>query len=144
MLARATNTSIDGLGRAGVFRAVAGKAWLLAPADLKGDWDPLTDDRICLWEVVLRVAKTLDEQGSDAAAALLAAAGQRVDLDTAKELTYLLYSICERNGWARSGLLFNGLGTSWLDLELATRNTPAAARALQTTLDFDGDNDGDE
>jgi len=48
---------------------------------------------------VLHVAKVLDEHGADAAAALLAAAGQRVDLDTAKELTYLLYSICERNGW---------------------------------------------
>ena len=144
VLARATNTSIDGLGRAGVFRAVAGRARLLAPADVKPGWDPLTDDRISLWEVVLHVAKTLDEQGGDAAAALLAAAGQRVDLDTAKELTYLLYSVCERNGWARSGLLFNGLGTSWLDLELASRSAPASAGAFQTTLDFDGGDDGDE
>ena len=111
---------------------------------MKPGWDPLTDDRISLWEVVLHVAKTLDEQGGDAAAALLAAAGQRVDLDTAKELTYLLYSVCERNGWARSGLLFNGLGTSWLDLELASRSAPASAGAFQTTLDFDGGDDGDE
>jgi putative DNA methylase len=40
VLARATNTSTDGLGRAGVFRAVAGKARLLGPADLKSGWDP--------------------------------------------------------------------------------------------------------
>jgi len=111
---------------------------------VKPDWNPLTDDRISVWEVVLHVAKVLDEHGADAAAALLAAAGQRVDLDTAKELTYLLYSICERNGWARSGLLFNGLGTSWLDLELAARNASVTTGAVQTTLDFDGDHDGDE
>jgi putative DNA methylase len=132
------------LERAGVFRAVAGKARLLAPADVKPGWDPLADDRISVWEVVLHVAKVLDEHGADAAAALLAATGQRVDLDTAKELTYLLYSVCERNGWARSGLLFNGLGTSWLDLELAARNAPATAGATQHTLDFDGETDGDE
>jgi putative DNA methylase len=144
VLARATNTSTGGLERAGVFRAVAGKARLLAPADVKPGWDPLADDRISVWEVVLHVAKVLDEHGADAAAALLAAAGQRVDLDTAKELTYLLYSVCERNGWARSGLLFNGLGTSWLDLELAARNAPATAGATQHTLDFDGETDGDE
>ncbi|MDQ3273957.1 MAG: hypothetical protein M3Q39_02710, partial [Actinomycetota bacterium] len=144
VLARATNTSTSGLERAGVFRAVAGKARLLVPADVKPGWDPLADDRISVWEVVLHVAKVLDEHGADAAAALLAAAGQRVDLDTAKELTYLLYSVCERNGWARSGLLFNGLGTSWLDLELAARNAPATAGATQHTLDFDGDDDGDE
>lgn len=144
VLSRATNTSTDGLGRAGVFRAVAGKAKLLAPADLMDGWNPLTDDRISVWEVVLHVAKALDEEGAEVAAALLAASGRRVDLDTAKELTYLLYSICERNRWTRTALLFNGLGTSWLDLESAARRAPAGGTAVQTTLDFDGDNDGDE
>lgn len=143
VLARATNTSIAGLERAGVFRAVAGTARLLSPADLKDGWDPVADDRISVWESVLYLAKTLDEQGADAATALMAAAGQRVDLDTAKELTYLLYSVCERNGWARSGLLFNGLGTSWLDLELAARSTPPAA-AVQSAFDFEGNRSGDQ
>jgi putative DNA methylase len=136
VLARATNTSTGGLERAGVFRAVVGKAKLIAPGELKSGWDPLTDDRISVWEVVLRVAKALDEHGADVAAALLAAAGQRVDLDAAKELTYLLYSVCERNKWAHSALLFNGLGTSWLDLESAARRSPAQSAAVQTALDF--------
>ncbi|MGH3766055.1 MAG: DUF1156 domain-containing protein [Pseudonocardiaceae bacterium] len=144
VLARATNTSTNGLGRAGVFRAVAGKAKLLAPADLMDGWNPLTDDRISVWEVVLHVAKALDEQGAEVAAALLAAAGRRVDLDTAKELTYLLYSICERNRWTRTALLFNGLGTSWLDLESAVHRAPAGGAPVQMRLDFDGDSDGDE
>lgn len=142
-MARARNTSLDGLERGGVFRASAGKARLLAPVDLKPEWDPLADARISVWETVVHLAKTLDEQGAEAATALLAASGDRVDLDTAKELTYLLYSICERNNWARSGLLFNGLGTSWLDLELAARNTPASS-PVQDTFDFDGGTDGDE
>lgn len=144
VLARATNTSTGGLERAGVFRAVAGKAKLLAPGDLKSGWDPRTDDRISVWEVVLHVAKGLDEQGAEVAAALLAASGRRVDIDTAKELTYLLYSVCERNKWTRTALLFNGLGTSWLDLESAARRAPVGGAAVQATLDFDGASDGDE
>lgn len=142
VLARATNTSMGGLERAGIFRAVAGKARLLGPADLYADWDPIADDRISIWEVVLYLARTLDERGAEHAAALMAAARKRVDLDTAKELTYLLYSICERNRWARTGLLFNGLGTSWLDLELAARNAPA--HGTQASFDLNGDADGDE
>ena len=143
VLARATNTSIDGLERAGIFRAVAGRARLLSPTDLKDGWDPIADDRISVWEVVLYLAKALDEQGADAGSALMAAASQRVDIDTAKELTYLLYSICERNGWARSGLLFNGLGTSWLDIELKARSAPAPA-AAPTLFDVEGVGRGDE
>jgi putative DNA methylase len=62
-----------------------------------------------------------------------------MDLDTVKELAYYLYSVCERKGWTQTALLFNGLGTSWLDLEAATRRAPAAT-AGQGALDF-GDDD---
>lgn len=65
---------------------------------------------------------------------------QRVDLDAAKELAYLLYSVCEKKGWTESALLFNGLGTSWSDLSAAARaggaRTPPPA---QGALDFDED-----
>jgi hypothetical protein len=127
-----------GLVRGGVFKAVAGKAWLLGPADLAAGWDPAGDERISVWEVVIRLAKALAESGPAEAARLMAAAGQRVDLDTAKELAYLLYSICERKGWAPVALLFNGLGTSWNYLEAAARR-PASVRAVeQATLDLGG------
>ena len=44
-----------------------------------------------------------------------------IDLDDVKELAYLLYSIAEKKGWAETALLFNNLGTSWTDLEDASR-----------------------
>jgi putative DNA methylase len=137
VLARATNTSIPGLERGGVFRAVAGRARLLAPSDLSAGWDPARDARISVWEVVLRAAHALQEQGSSEASRLLAAAAERVDLDTAKELAYLLYSICERKGWAQLGLLFNGLGTSWNDLDAAARSAAVRGGAGQTALSFE-------
>ncbi len=137
-LSKATNTSVDGLVRSGIFRARAGRARLLAPADLSADWDPLADARVSVWEAVLRLAKTLDERGGEEAARVMAGVAQKVDLDAAKELAYLLYSICDKKGWAQTALFFNGLGTSWSDLSAASRaggaRTPPPA---QGALDFD-------
>jgi putative DNA methylase len=137
-LSRATNTSVGGLERGGVFWAKAGKARLLRPDELSADWDPATDDRVSVWEVVVRLAQELQAGGIDAAAGLMAQAGQRVDLDAAKELAYLLFSICGKRKDAKSALLFNSLGTSWSDLSAAARTggtlTPPPA---PDQLDFD-------
>ena len=137
VLARATNTSIEGLQRGGVFRAVAGKARLLSPEDLSDSWDPLTDVRTSVWEVTVHLAKAVTERGSEAASALMGAAGQRVNLDAVKELAYLLYNICERKGWTTSALLFNGLGTSWGDLDAAARASAGKLKPVADTLNFD-------
>lgn len=134
-LSRSTNTAVDGLVRGGVFWARAGKARLLAPEELSGDWDPVTDERVSVWEVVVRVAAALAEHGVDEAARLMALAGRRVDLDTAKELAYLLFSVCEKRGWTQSALMFNGLGTSWLDLSNAARSEGVLAE--QGALDLE-------
>lgn len=138
-LSRATNTAVSGLERGGIFRAAAGKAWLIAPEDLSATWDPAADLRISVWEVGLHIAKALDEHGVAAAAALMAAAGQRVDLDSVKELAYLLYSVCERRGWTKSAILFNALGTSWSDLDSAARNATQSGLPAQGRFTFDDD-----
>jgi putative DNA methylase len=137
VLARATNTSIDGLVRGGVFRAVAGKASLRSPEELGGDWDPEKDERISDWEVVLRLAKALERRGAVSATRLMSSAGQRVDLDTAKELAYLLFSLSEKRGWAQSALLFNSLGTSWSELAAAARRGAGSAQQSQGAFEFE-------
>ena len=139
-LSRATNTSVDGLIRGGTFRALAGRARLLGFDELSGGWDPLRDERVSVWEVVVRLAKVLDQHGGEEAARLMALAGQRVDLAAAKELAYLLFSICEKRGWAQTALLFNGLGTSWSDLARASRGAAGSAGAVaQGSFEFDDD-----
>lgn len=143
-LSTAKNTSLAGLARGGIFQAKAGRARLLAPEDLPEHYDPAGDDRRSVWEIVLHLAKALTESGADSAARLMAAAGGHVDLATAKELAYLLYNICERKRWAQTGLLFNGLGTSWNDLETAARATATRPDpGTQSTL-FDGRTDDDD
>ncbi len=138
-LSKAKNTSLAGLERGGVFRARAGKARLLSVDDLPDHYDPIRDERVSVWEVVIRLAKALTESGADEAARIMIAASPRVDLDTAKELAYLLYSICERRGWAQTALLFNGLGTSWNDLESTARSGAVRDSGSQAALDFDED-----
>ena len=139
-LARATNSSMGGLERGGIFLARAGRARLLGPGDLADNWDPTADERISVWEVVLRVAAALEKHGSGVASRLLGLAGRRVDLDTAKELAYLMYSICEKRGWAASALLFNGLGTSWSDLSTAARSAATQTpEPVQDALDFESE-----
>jgi putative DNA methylase len=136
-LSRATNTSVDGLVRGGVFWARKNKARLLGIEDLTNDWDPVTDGRVSDWEVVLRLAKALHEQGADAAASVFAGASQRVEMDTAKELAYLLFNVCERKKWTDSAILFNSVGTSWLDVEQGARKAAVSRPAVQSAFDFD-------
>jgi putative DNA methylase len=136
-LSRSTNTSVEGLVRGGIFWARANRARLIEPGAMPEGWDPSTDERISIWEVVLRLAHTLDSDGVEQAARLMAASGQRIDMDAAKELAYLLFSICERRGWTQTALLFNGLGTSWSDLSAVARTGGALTPPpVQDELDY--------
>ncbi|MFI7632399.1 DUF1156 domain-containing protein [Microbispora rosea] len=139
-LSKAMNTSVAGLDRAGVLKARAGIVQLFGPGELPEVYNPLADDRISVWEVVIHLAKRLDEQGIEAAGQLMAAAKPRVDLDTAKELAYLLFSICEKRNWAKTALLFNALGSSWMEIEKASR-TASPISSAQGMFDFSEDED---
>jgi putative DNA methylase len=142
-LSKGIDTSIEGLERAGVLKSRAGKVKLLSAQELPAEYDPATDDRTSEWEICLHLAKRLQDRGADDAAALMAVARDVVDLDDVRELAYLLYSIAEKKGRADTALLFNNLGTSWTDLEDASRKVGAGPSQGQFALDF-GSDDGDE
>jgi putative DNA methylase len=109
---------------------------------MSSDWDPALDKDISVWEVAVRIAHALQVDGADTAGDWMAAASSRVDMDAVKELSYLLYSICEKKGWSESASLFNGLGTSWSDLATAAR-APKAAPAQQGAFDLDAEDEGE-
>lgn len=139
-LSKAMDTSVAGLDRAGVLKARAGIVQLLSPAELPDTYDPQADDRISIWEVVMHLAKRLDEKGIDAAGQLMAMASFRIDLNAAKELTYLLFSICEKKKWAKTALLFNALGSAWPEIEKASRS-PVPLASTQQALDLTPEED---
>jgi putative DNA methylase len=132
--ARRFNTSAAGLERAGIFRARAGKAWLIPTDQLPTNYNPASDERISVWEIVLHLVKRMEEQGIDAAGRFMAQARGYIDLDAAKELAYLLYMICDRRKWAHQALRFNNLVTSWLDLDHVARMEPLPVSAAQGSL----------
>jgi putative DNA methylase len=145
-LSKGIDTSIDGLERAGALSSRAGRVKLLAVREIPENYDPAQDDRTSEWEICLHLAKRLQDQGADAAAQLMAAVRNvtAVDLDDVKELAYLLYSIAEKKGWAETALLFNNLGTSWTDLEDASRKMTGPVQTQgQLTMEY-GNDDGDE
>jgi len=135
VLSRALNTTIGMLERGGIFRAAAGKARLLEPADMSTEWSPADDKAISVWEVTVRLGYALQTDGLDRAAAWMREASSRVDMDAVKELSYLMYSVCERKGWSESAMLFNALGTSWGDVAGAARAfVPSVSQ--QSALEF--------
>ncbi|MFC9092139.1 DUF1156 domain-containing protein [Streptomyces sp. NPDC057072] len=149
LLANALNTSVSSLEDAGVVKARANKAELLKPEALSASYDPEIDRRSSVWEVAMHLSRVLDGKGAgsgiDAAGELLARARTRVDDDAVKELAYLLYNICERNGWSESARRFNNLVSSWPDLQIAGRAAEKrAATASPSQLSFRSSNDDEE
>lgn len=134
-LSKAKNTAVRGLEEAGVVKAKGGKVQLTARADLPADWDPATDRRLTVWETAQYLIRTLEEQGEPAAAALLDKLGGMAD--TARDLAYRLYAICERKKWADEALAYNALVIAWPELtKLAAAARGRAAPARQGELEF--------
>ncbi len=128
-LSKAKNTAINGLVEAGVVKARAGKVQLLSRAELPEDWNPTTDKRLTVWETTQHLIRTLETKGEPAAAALLNKLGGIGE--TARDLAYRLYSICERKKWADEALAYNSLVIAWPELSKlarAERVSPSAAQ----------------
>ncbi len=67
-----------------------------------------------MWETTQHLIRTLDQDGESGAAALLNKLGGIGE--TAHELAYRLYAICERKKWAEEALAYNGLVIAWPEL----------------------------
>lgn len=143
-LANAKNASISGLARSGVLSTGGGKVKLFEPAELPEDYDPRADDHLSLWEVVLHMAKALDDKGLDAAGLILARAeGRGLDMTAAHELAYRLYAISEKRGLTKPGILFNALGSSWPEVRSAANSAESAQPVdVADQLDFDSLTEG--
>ena len=140
LLASAKGASVEGIRRSGVLISRAGKVALLSPEGLPSDYDPRSDDRVTLWEIVMHLAREMGAGGGgvEGAGALLVRAEERgVDTAAAHELAYLLYSLCERKGWVAPGILFNALGGSWPEIKAAARALPSHFETGDQQLAFD-------
>ena len=113
-LSKAKNTAINGLQEAGVIIAKAGKVRLVKRDELPDDWNPATDKRLTVWEVMQHLIRRLDQQGETGAAELVGQLGGIAEV--ARDLAYRLYSTCERKKWAQDALAYNSLVVAWPEL----------------------------
>ncbi len=126
-LSKAKNTSVDGMIEAGILSAGGGNVRLLRPAELPDDWDPETDTRRTVWEMVHHLIRVHNQTGEGGAAALLAKL--RADAEPARELAYRLYRICEQKNRAQEALGYNALVQSWPEIARLARERPRVAQA---------------
>ena len=140
-LARSSDTSIGALERGGIFEAKGGKARLLSPSTLEGEWDPAADERISVWEATVRLAAAMAKDGADKVAELLPSVQTRVNLDAVKELGFLLFHKAEKKKDTQDALLFNGLVSAWGDVNEQARKYASTPRSSQQAFDFDEDED---
>ncbi|MDS4022480.1 MAG: DUF1156 domain-containing protein [Candidatus Competibacter sp.] len=124
-LSKSKNTAVEGLVEAGIVVSKAGKVRLLKPAELPATWDPATDTRLTVWEMVHHLIRVLEAGGEIAAAALVAKLGGQAE--TARELCYRLYTICERKKRATEAMAYNALVQSWPEITRLAREKPRAA-----------------
>ena len=115
VLCTAKATAVSALTEAGILMAKGGKVRLLRRDELAEDWDPATDKRLTVWEVAQHLIRTLVDQGSEERAAeLLRKVGALGE--TARDLAYRLYTICERKKWAQDALGYNSLVVAWPEM----------------------------
>jgi putative DNA methylase len=139
LLARSYDTSVRGVANSGALTQGDGFVQLISPADLPTSWNPVTDHRISVWEVMCHLGRVLSAEngGIEPAAKLMAAAATRpeIEIEAVQRLAYRLYEVTKtsRTDDAR---LFNLVGGSWTDLTEAARRAQAPA-AVQGALDFE-------
>jgi putative DNA methylase len=121
-LSKAKNTSINGMIEAQIIKAGQGKVNLIKPENLDPDWNPQADSRLTIWEMVHHLIRSL-AQGEQAAADLLRKLGSQAE--TARELAYRLYTICERSKRAQEALAYNGLVQSWPEIQKLAEQQPS-------------------
>ena len=125
-LSKSKNTSVAGMVEAGILESKRGKVRLLKPAELPKNWDPSNDERLTVWEMVHQLVRAL-EHGESAAAELVGKLGGKAE--TARELAYRLYVICERKKRTQEALSYNGLVQSWPEIIRLSRERVAPQEA---------------
>lgn len=124
-LSKAKNTAVNGLVEAGVIKARSGKVRLLKRDELPDDWNPSSDKRLTIWEITQHLIRTLDHKGESGAADLVRTLGGTAE--SARDLAYRLYTVCERKKWADEALAYNGLVIAWPELTKLAMSAPTGS-----------------
>jgi len=132
-LSKAKDTSIQRMADSGIVVAGKGKVRLLKPEELPEQWDPSSDKHLTTWETVHHLIRVLNAGGESATAQLVAKLGATAD--TARELCYRLYSICERKKRSQEALAYNTLVQSWPEILRLSKTASAGTTVAGELFD---------
>ena len=119
VLARAKDTSVDGMVRLGALNSKGGKVSIRPRSEYPDVWEPTDESRSILWNCTQHLIKRYLEDGETGAAEIVAKLGMGRSEDS-KTLAYRLFDICERNGWAEQGRAYNEFVTAWPEIQRKT------------------------
>jgi putative DNA methylase len=106
-----------------VLHAAGGNVRLLKWSEYPSDWDPKSDQRLPIWEVLHQLIRVFNTDGETGAAAVFAAVQSKAE--AARQLAYRLYTLCERKNWAEDARAYNEVVTSWSGIESAAAKETA-------------------
>ena len=128
-LATARSIAMNTIERSGIVESRSGNVRLLDRSEYPDDWDPESDKRITVWEVCQHLIRRLNgDGGAVAAASLLRQVGGLGD--AARDLSYRLYEMANRNGWADEARAYNNLAAEWPDLVALAAQAPQDSTTL--------------
>ncbi|MCL2137971.1 MAG: DUF1156 domain-containing protein [Treponema sp.] len=96
-----------------------GKVRLKRRDELSFDWFLKSADIV--WAIVQHLCHALDEAGGKDKCAALMASLSADTIEKVKTLSYRIYQICERKGWADEALVYNNLVADYAKLEGAAK-----------------------
>ena len=110
----------------------AGQVRLFEPDGLPADWNPETDPRLTVWEMVHHLIRVLEAGGERAAVQLVG----KLDIkaESVCELCCRLYTLCERKKRAVEALAYNSLVQSRPEI---VRLADEITRQSEQSLPFD-------
>lgn len=119
-LCTAKNTSVPRLVESGIVSVQRGKVRLLSRQELTEESTRESVRRQSVWEVTQRLIRALETRGEEGAALILKEAGAIGE--SARDLAYRLYTICDRKGWAQEAVAYNALVVSWPEISRLSAN----------------------
>ncbi len=131
VLARAKNTSVEGLAANGVLCAQKGVVRLLTREEI-----PSKIDKKTIWLLTQQLTHALEKDGI-AGAAKIVADIYTSEPERARALAYRLYTIAERKGWAAEAYAYNSLVTTWRDIQAQAAELQAKFRRAEQGKLFD-------
>lgn len=136
VLARAKNTSVEGLSAHRILHAQKGVVRLLTREEIPQETNPDDEENYgsCAWLLTQQLTHAMEQGGIQATAKIIMPILGSI-AEQAKALAYRLFTIADRKGWAKEAYAYNTLVIAWPEVQMRAAEL-AARPSEQIKLDI--------